>query len=70
MANNFKNSFVSVTSELVNIINQMLSDSDTGIEVVYTINNGSGVNSVLIELDASNTGNQVVSYTVICSRYK
>tara|TARA_A100001015_G_scaffold318201_1_gene437332 strand:+ start:10227 stop:10820 length:594 start_codon:yes stop_codon:yes gene_type:complete len=62
MANNFKNSFVSVTSA-GEYYQSDATDSATGPQTVYTANNGSGVNSVLIELDASNTGNQVVSYT-------
>ena len=62
MANNFKNAFVSVTSA-GEYYQSDATDSATGPQTVYTANNGSGVNSVLIELDASNTGNQVVSYT-------
>jgi len=62
MPNNFKNSFVSVTSAGENY-QSTATDSATGPQAVYTANNGSGCNSVLIELDASNTGNQVVSFT-------
>tara|TARA_Y100000768_G_scaffold235241_2_gene177872 strand:+ start:4541 stop:5137 length:597 start_codon:yes stop_codon:yes gene_type:complete len=63
MPNNFKNSFVSVTSAGENY-QSTATDSATGPQTVYTANNGSGCNSVLIELDASNTGNNVVSFTV------
>ena len=60
MANNFKNSFTSVTSA-GEFYQSSASDSLTGPQTVYTANNGSGVNSILIELDAANTG--AVSYT-------
>ena len=58
MANNFKNSFISVSSA-GEYYQSDASDSLTGPQTVYTANNGSGVNSILIELDAANT----VSYT-------
>jgi len=54
MANNFKNAFA--TSVSTN------SGSPTD---VYTANNGSAVNSILIELDISNTGTSAVQVTVL-----
>ena len=54
MANNFKNAFA--TSVSTN------SASPTS---VYTANNGSAVNSICIELDASNTGTTACSITVL-----
>ena len=65
MANNFKNSFVSVSSA-GEYYQSTATDSLTGPQTVYTANNGSGVNSILIELDAANTGDTAitaVSYT-------
>ena len=53
MANNFKNAFA--TSVSTN------SGSPT---TVYTANNGSAVNSILIELDVANTGSSAVQVTV------
>jgi len=54
MANNFKNAFA--TSVSTN------SGSPT---TVYTANNGSGVNSILIELDVANTSASGVTATVL-----
>ena len=54
MANNFKNAFA--TSVSTN------SGSPT---TVYTANNGSAVNSILIELDVANTGTYGVTVSVI-----
>jgi len=54
MANNFKNAFA--TSVSTN------SGSPT---TVYTANNGSAVNSILIELDVANTGTSGVTVSVI-----
>ena len=54
MANNFKNAFA--TSVSTN------SGSPT---TVYTANNGSAVNSILIELDVANTGASGVTVSVI-----
>ena len=54
MANNFKNAFA--TSVSTN------SSSPTD---VYTSNNGSACNSILIELDISNTGTSAVQVTVL-----
>ena len=62
MANNFKNSFVSVTTAGENY-QSSASDSLTGPQTVYTANNGSGVNSILIELDAANTGDTAITAT-------
>tara|TARA_Y100000389_G_scaffold62918_1_gene59001 strand:+ start:9456 stop:9800 length:345 start_codon:yes stop_codon:yes gene_type:complete len=54
MANNFKNAFA--TSVSTN------SGSPTD---VYTSNNGSPCNSILIELDIANTGSSAVQVTVL-----
>jgi|TARA_B100000085_G_scaffold284581_1_gene318054 hypothetical protein len=62
MPNNFKNSFVSVTSA-GEYYQSTATDSATGPQTVYTANNGSGCNSVLIELDASNTGTSAITFT-------
>ena len=62
MANNFKNSFVSVSSA-GEFYQSDASDSLTGPQTVYTANNGSGVNSILIELDAANTGDTAITAT-------
>ena len=62
MANNFKNSFVSVSSA-GEYYQSTATDSLTGPQTVYTANNGSGVNSILIELDAANTGTSAITAT-------
>ena len=62
MANNFKNSFTSVSSA-GEYYQSNATDSLTGPQTVYTANNGSGVNSILIELDAANTGNSAITVT-------
>ena len=62
MANNFKNSFVSVSSA-GEYYQSNATDCLTGPQTVYTANNGSGVNSILIELDAANTGNSAITAT-------
>ena len=54
MANNFKNAFATSVSTT--------SGSPT---TVYTANNGSAVNSILIELDVANTGTSAVNATVM-----
>jgi len=54
MANNFKNAFA--TSVSTN------SGSPTD---VYTSNNGSACNSILIELDVSNTGTSAVQVSIL-----
>ena len=62
MANNFKNSFVSVSTAGENYQSDA-SDSLTGPQTVYTANKCSGVNSILIELDAANTGDSAITAT-------
>ena len=54
MANNFKNAFATSVST------NSASPTD-----VYTSNNGSAVNSILIELDIANTGTSDVQVTVL-----
>lgn len=54
MANNFKNAFATSVSTS--------SGSPTD---VYTSNNGSAVNAILIELDCANTGSSAVQVTVL-----
>ena len=54
MANNFKNAFATSISTTPG------SPTD-----VYTSNNGSAVNSILIELDVANTGTSAVTVTVL-----
>ena len=54
MANNFKNAFATSVSTNAG------SPTD-----VYTANNGSACNSILIELDISNTGTSAVQVTVL-----
>ena len=54
MANNFKNAFATSVST------NSASPTD-----VYTSNNGSIVNSILIELDIANTGTSAVTVTVL-----
>ena len=55
MANNFVNSFASIVTA-GEFYQSNASDASTGPQTVYTANNGSsGVNSILVELDASNT---------------
>ena len=56
MANNFVNGFASVVTA-GEFYQSDAADASTGPQTVYTANNGSsGVNSILIELDAANTG--------------
>ena len=56
MANNFVNSFASIVTA-GEFYQSDASDASTGPQTVYTANNGSsGVNSILVELDAANTG--------------
>jgi len=56
MANNFVNSFASIVTA-GEYYQSDASDASTGPQTVYTANDSStGVNSILIELDASNTG--------------
>jgi len=53
MANNFKNAFAT-----------SVSTSSGSPTTVYTANNGTAVNSILIELDVANTGSSAVQITV------
>ena len=63
MANNFVNSFASIVTA-GEYYQSDASDASTGPQTVYTANNGSsGVNSILIELDASNTGTSGITIT-------
>jgi len=54
MANNFKNSFAT-----------SVSTNSASPTTVYTSNNGSAVNSILIELDVANTSASGVTATVL-----
>ena len=55
MANNFVNSFASIVTA-GEFYQSNASDASTGPQTVYTANNGSsGVNSILVEVDAANT---------------
>ena len=65
MANNFKNAFASiVTAGEFYQSTGSATDNHTGPQNVYTANNGSsGVNSILVELDASNTGSAGIALT-------
>ena len=54
MANNFKNALAT-----------SVSTSSGSPTTVYTANNGSAVNSILIELDVANTGTSGVTVSVI-----
>ena len=54
MANNFKNSFAT-----------SVSTNSASPTTVYTANNGSAVNSILIELDVANTGSSAVQVSVV-----
>tara|TARA_B100000214_G_C23722326_1_gene514877 strand:+ start:92 stop:688 length:597 start_codon:yes stop_codon:yes gene_type:complete len=65
MANNFVNSFASIVTAGENYQSTAsTSDNHTGPQLVYNANNGSsGVNSILVELDASNTGTSGVTLT-------
>ena len=65
MANNFKNAFASiVTAGEFYQSTGSATDNHTGPQNVYTANNGSsGVNSILVELDASNTGSAGITLT-------
>ena len=65
MANNFVNGFASIVTAGENYQSVgSATDNHTGPQEVYTANNGSsGVNSILVELDASNTGTASISLT-------
>ena len=54
MANNFKNAFAT-----------SISTNSSSPTDVYTSNNGSACNSILIELDVANTGTSAVQVTVL-----
>ena len=54
MANNFKNAFAT-----------SISTNSSSPTDVYTSNNGSACNSILIELDIANTGTSAVQVTVL-----
>ena len=63
MANNFVNAFASIVTAGENY-QSVATDATTGPQTVYTANNGSsGVNSILVELDAANTGTAGISVT-------
>ena len=65
MANNFVNGFASIVTAGENY-QSVATDASTGPQTVYTANNGSsGVNSILIELDASNTGTAGCAVTAL-----
>lgn len=55
MANNFKNAFATSVS----------TNSSSPTDVYTAATGGSGVNSILIELDIANTGSSAVSVTVL-----
>lgn len=65
MANNFKNSFASIVTAGENYQSvAATSDNHTGPQVVYRAHDGSSdCNSILVELDAANTGNAGISVT-------
>ena len=65
MANNFVNSFASIpTAGEFYQSTGSATDNATGPQLVYNANNGSsGVNSILVELDASNTGSAGITLT-------
>ena len=65
MANNFVNGFASIVTAGENYQSVgSATDNHTGPQEVYTAYNGaSGVNSILVELDASNTGTASISLT-------
>lgn len=65
MANNFKNSFATIVGagEFYQVTGSA-TDNHTGPQLIYTANDGStDVNSILIEVDASNTGNSAITFT-------
>ena len=65
MANNFKTAFASIVSagEFYQSTGSA-TDNATGPQLVYNANNGSsGVNSILVELDAANTGSSGLTFT-------
>ena len=65
MANIFKHGFASIVSggEFYQSTGSA-TDNATGPQLVYNANNGSsGVNSILVELDAANTGSSGLTFT-------
>ena len=65
MANNFVNSFASIVTA-GEYYQSDASDASTGPQTVYTANDSStGVNSILIELDASNTGTSGITISAL-----
>ena len=63
MANNFVNGFASIVTA-GEFYQSVASDATTGPQTVYPANNASrGVNSILVELDAANTGTAGISVT-------
>ena len=65
MANNFVNSFASIVTA-GEYYQSDATDASTGPQTVYTANDSSsGVNSILIELDASNTGTSGITITAL-----
>ena len=65
MANNFKNSFATIVGagEYYQVTGSA-TDNHTGPQMIYTANDGStDVNSILIEVDSSNTGNSAITFT-------
>ena len=65
MANNFVNSFASIVTA-GEFYQSDASDTSTGPQTVYTANNGSsGVNSILIELDAAKTGTSGITVSAL-----
>ena len=65
MANNFNNAFASIVAAGEFYLSTgSAPDKATGPQLVYHANNGSsGVNSILVELDASNTGTAGITIT-------
>ena len=65
MANNFVNSFTTIpTAGEIFQATGSATDNATGPQLVYNANNGSsGVNSILVELDAANTGTASIALT-------
>ena len=65
MANNFKNSFASIVTAGENYQSVgAATDNHTGPQLIYRAHDGSsGVNSILVELDAANTGTTGISVT-------
>ena len=74
MANNFKNSFASIVTAGENYQSTATAttgnENHTGPQVVYRAHDGSSnVNSILVELDASNTGNAGISATAFITDF-